>query len=123
VFYLVGDNPESFYYLTPKFRDCEKEGFFSKTIRLPETLQEKELVQHIEQLNRDETIHGILVQLPLPAHISEKAVIQKIAPEKDVDGFHPVNVGNMVIGDECYLPCTPHGIVRTGTSSGALHLP
>lgn len=115
---IVGQNPASLSYVKAKIKDCEQVGILSKAVRLPEDTTEKELLDHIHQFNEDPNIHGILVQLPLPAHISEKAVITAVSPEKDVDGFHPVNVGNMVIGDDCFLPCTPHGIVKMIQSTG-----
>lgn len=82
-----------------------------RSIRLPESTSEEELLKIIDELNADESVHGILVQLPLPKHIDEDKVIMAIKPEKDVDGFHPVNVGNLVIGRKAFLPCTPHGII------------
>ena len=82
-----------------------------RSVDLPETVTEDELLAKIHELNEDKTVHGILVQLPLPKHISEEKVLLAIAPEKDVDGFHPVNVGNMMIGKKAFLPCTPHGIL------------
>ena len=85
---------------------------YSREIRLPETTTEDELVKLVRDLNADPAIHGILVQLPVPKHIRDKAVIDAIAPEKDVDGFTPANVGKMLIGDRCFLPCTPHGIIK-----------
>jgi methylenetetrahydrofolate dehydrogenase (NADP+)/methenyltetrahydrofolate cyclohydrolase len=115
---ILGEDPASQSYVKAKIKACEEIGVYSKCIRLPMETKEAELLQYIEELNNDQDIHGILVQLPLPKHIAEKAVIDAISPEKDVDGFHPVNVGNMLIGDECYLPCTPHGIVKMIQSTG-----
>jgi len=115
---IIGEDPASVSYVKAKIKACEEIGIYSRAIRLPQSTTEEDLLNHIDQLNKDEKIHGILVQLPLPKHISEKAVIDSISPEKDVDGFHPQNVGNMVIGDECYLPCTPHGIVKMIKSTG-----
>ncbi len=109
---LVGDNPASVSYVTAKERACADDGLMSREIRMPAETTEAELLEEIEKLNKDPLIHGILVQLPLPKHINEKAVIDAIVPEKDVDGFTDVNVGRMVIGDECFLPCTPNGIVE-----------
>ncbi len=109
---LVGENPASVSYVTAKEKACREAGMLSKEIRLPETTTEAELVQCVQELNADPVIHGILVQLPLPPHINEKAVIHAIAPEKDVDGFTPINVGKMLIGEPCFLPCTPHGIIK-----------
>ncbi len=109
---LVGDNPASVSYVTAKEKACHEAGMLSREIRLPEATTEEELLAQIRELNHDPSIHGILVQLPVPRHIREKAVIDAIAPEKDVDGFTPVNVGRMMIGEECFLPCTPHGIIK-----------
>ena len=115
---LVGDNPASVSYVTAKERACTEAGMLSREIRLPAETTEAELVSLVKELNADPEIHGILVQLPVPKHISDKAVIDAIAPEKDVDGFTPVNVGKMMIGDECFLPCTPHGIIKLIEFSG-----
>ena len=115
---LVGDNPASVSYVTAKERACREAGMFSREIRLAAETTESEVVRLINELNGDSAIHGILVQLPLPKHISEKSVINAIAPEKDVDGFTPVNVGRMMIGEDCYLPCTPHGIIKLIEFSG-----
>lgn len=115
---IVGENPASLSYVKAKIKDCKEVGMHSCAIRLPVETTEAELLEHIKELNDDSTIHGILVQLPLPNHISEKPVIAAISPEKDVDGFHPINVGNMVIGDRCFLPCTPHGIIKMIQSTG-----
>ena len=109
---LVGDNPASVSYVTAKEKACGEVGMLSREIRLPAETTEAELLARIRELNADPAIHGILVQLPLPRHIREKAVIDAIAPEKDVDGFTPVNVGRMLIGEPCFLPCTPHGIIK-----------
>ena len=115
---LVGDNPASVSYVTAKEKACAEAGMYSREIRLPETTTEDELVGLVKELNADPAIHGILVQLPVPRHIRDKAVIDAIAPEKDVDGFTPVNVGKMLIGDTCFLPCTPHGILKLIEFSG-----
>lgn len=115
---LVGDNPASVSYVTAKEKACTEAGMLSREIRLPAETTEEELVSLVKKLNCDPEIHGILVQLPVPKHIRDKAVIDAIAPEKDVDGFTPVNVGKMMIGDECFLPCTPHGIVKLIEFSG-----
>ena len=109
---LVGDNPASVSYVTAKEKACREAGMLSREIRMPATVTEDELIAEIAKLNADPAIHGILVQLPLPKGFSEKRVIDAIAPEKDVDGFTPVNVGRMLIGDDCFLPCTPHGIIK-----------
>ena len=115
---LVGDNPASVSYVTAKEKACAEAGMYSREIRLPAETTESELVALVKELNGDPAIHGILVQLPVPKHIRDKAVIDAIAPEKDVDGFTPVNVGKMMIGDECFLPCTPHGIIKLIEFSG-----
>jgi methylenetetrahydrofolate dehydrogenase (NADP+)/methenyltetrahydrofolate cyclohydrolase len=109
-FILVGDNPASQVYVNMKGKACEELGFYSVTIKLPAQTTEDELIEKIKALNNDSKIHGILVQLPLPTHIDEQKVLQAIDPIKDVDGFHPVNVGKLVIGLDTYLPCTPAGI-------------
>jgi methylenetetrahydrofolate dehydrogenase (NADP+)/methenyltetrahydrofolate cyclohydrolase len=106
---LIGEDPASKVYVGRKAKGCEEIGVYSEVHRLPEDTKEEDLLALIEQLNKSDKIHGILVQLPLPKHINEKAVINSIDHDKDVDGFSPVNVGNMIIGDECFLPCTPHG--------------
>ena len=115
---LVGEDPASQVYVRNKEKACISVGMYSEVHRLPEATTQDELLAMIAELAANRRIHGILVQLPLPKHIDEKAVIAAIPPEKDVDGFHPVSVGNMVIGDECFLPCTPAGIIelikRTG---------
>jgi len=115
---LVGENPASVSYVTAKEKACTEAGMLSREIRLPAETTEEEIVSLVKSLNDDPAIHGILVQLPLPKHISEKAVINAIAPEKDVDGFTPVNVGRMMIGEKCFLPCTPHGIIKLIEFSG-----
>jgi len=107
--FLVGTVPSDF---TAKKRACAEAGMLSREIRLPAETTEEELVARVKELNADPEIHGILVQLPVPKHIRDKAVIDAIAPEKDVDGFTPANVGRMLIGEECFLPCTPHGIIK-----------
>lgn len=108
---LVGSNPASVSYVTGKRKALAEAGMEDRSVDLPETVTEDELLAKIHELNEDKTVHGILVQLPLPNHISEEKVLLAIAPEKDVDGFHPVNVGNMMIGKKAFLPCTPHGIL------------
>ncbi|MBO9129713.1 bifunctional methylenetetrahydrofolate dehydrogenase/methenyltetrahydrofolate cyclohydrolase FolD [Bacillus sp. 165] len=109
---LVGNNPASRSYVKGKEKGCEEVGIYSELIELPETITEEQLLQEINRLNSDDTIHGILVQLPLPKHINEDAVIESISPEKDVDGFHPISVGKMMTGQDTFLPCTPHGIIE-----------
>lgn len=108
---LVGENPASVSYVTGKQKALAEAGMADRSLHLPETTTEAELLKIIEDLNEDKTVHGILVQLPLPKHIDEEKVILAIRPEKDVDGFHPMNVGNLVIGKKAFLPCTPHGIL------------
>jgi methylenetetrahydrofolate dehydrogenase (NADP+)/methenyltetrahydrofolate cyclohydrolase len=115
---LVGDNPASVSYVTAKEKACREAGMYSREIRLPADTPEADLVNLVKELNADSAIHGILVQLPLPKGISEQAVINAIAVEKDVDGFTPENVGRMVIGEKCFLPCTPHGILKLIEFSG-----
>ncbi len=115
---LVGDNPASVSYVTAKEKACAEAGMLSREIRMPATATEEELLGAIAALNADDAIHGILVQLPLPKGFDEKKVINSIAPEKDVDGFTPVNVGRMLIGEPCFLPCTPHGILKLIEFSG-----
>ncbi len=108
---IVGENPASQAYVRGKHKDCAECGILSDNITMPESITQEELLTEIDRLNKDETVHGILVQLPLPAHIEEYAVINAIAPEKDVDGFTAVNVGNMNIGKDCFSPCTPQGCI------------
>lgn len=108
---LVGENPASVSYVTGKRKALAEVGMVDKSITLPESTGEAELLKLIDELNKDDSVHGILVQLPLPKHINEDKVIMAICPEKDVDGFHPVSVGNMMIGRPGFLPCTPHGII------------
>ena len=115
---LVGENPASVSYVTAKERACAEAGMYSREIRMPATIAESELLDQIAALNADPAIHGILVQLPLPKGFDEKKVIDAIAPEKDVDGFTPINVGKMLIGEPCFLPCTPHGIIKLIEFSG-----
>lgn len=108
---LVGDDPASRVYVRNKHKACEDAGFKSIQIELPEKTSEAELLSKIEELNSDAEVHGILVQLPLPKHINEDKVINAIYPEKDVDAFHPVNVGKIMTGKYDFLPCTPAGII------------
>lgn len=115
---LVGENPASISYVTAKEKACEEAGMYSKEIRLPATTDEETLLKTIAELNDDPAIHGILVQLPLPKGFDEKKVINAISPDKDVDGFTPINVGRMLIGEKCFLPCTPHGIIKLIEFSG-----
>lgn len=108
---LVGENPASVSYVTGKRKALEEAGMMDKSVILPKNTTEEEVLDLIAKLNSDKFVHGILVQLPLPKHINEEKVIMAIDPSKDVDGFHPVNVGNLVIGKKSFLPCTPHGIL------------
>lgn len=108
---LVGENPASVSYVTGKQKALAEAGMADRSMHLPESTTEEELLKIISELNNDKTVHGILVQLPLPKHINEEKILLAISPEKDVDGFHPVNVGNLVIGKKAFLPCTPHGII------------
>jgi methylenetetrahydrofolate dehydrogenase (NADP+)/methenyltetrahydrofolate cyclohydrolase len=115
---LVGENPASISYVTAKERDCEKVGIVSFDHRLPESTSETDLLALIDRLNNDSTVHGILVQLPLPEHIDSDRVLQRIDPRKDVDGFHPLSLGRMLTGLPTLLPCTPHGVVQMLMRSG-----
>ena len=115
---LVGQNPASMSYVTAKQKAAREIGFHSVQENQPETMTEDELLALIDRYNRDPKIHGILVQLPLPRHINETKVLYAIDPKKDVDGFHPVNVGKMVVGEADYLPCTPAGIQQLLIRSG-----
>lgn len=108
---LVGENPASVSYVTGKRKALAEVGMEDRSIQIPESTTEKELLEIIQKLNADDSVHGILVQLPLPKHIDEDKVIMAIDPKKDVDGFHPVSVGNLMIGRPGFLPCTPHGII------------
>ena len=109
---IVGNNPASQVYVRNKKRACGEVGFFSTVIEMPEETTESELLDKIAELNSDEKIHGILVQLPLPKHISEEKIILAIDPKKDVDAFHPYNVGRIVTGDYDLAPCTPSGVME-----------
>lgn len=109
---LVGDDPASAVYVRNKHKGCLDVGFKSFQIELPKETTEEELVSRIKELNDNPEVHGILVQLPLPKHISEERIINTISPEKDVDAFHPVNVGKILIGNYDFLPCTPAGVMQ-----------
>ncbi len=109
---LVGEDPASQVYVRNKKRACEYVGFKSLSYELPESTSQEELLELIEKLNNDDTVHGILVQMPLPKHIDEKTVIDTISPKKDVDGFHPMNVGALCIGEEGFVSCTPAGVIQ-----------
>ena len=123
---LVGEDPASVSYVTAKGRACNDLGILEETIKLPAETPEKEILELVEKLNDDDRFHGILVQLPLPKHIDEEKVLLKIDPDKDVDGFHPMNVGRMVVGKPGFLPCTPHGIqellMRSGNDPEGKHV-
>jgi methylenetetrahydrofolate dehydrogenase (NADP+) / methenyltetrahydrofolate cyclohydrolase len=125
-FILVGDDPASEVYVRSKGKACEEMGFRSITERRPATISQMELVELILRFNQDPDIHGILVQLPLPKHIDEAAVIEAIDFRKDVDGFHPVNVGRLVLGHKCLRPCTPAGVqellIRSGNDPAGKHV-
>ena len=115
---LVGENPASQVYVRGKINDCAQCGIESRSINLPADTTQETLLAEVKKLADDPAVHGILVQLPLPEQIDEKAVIDAIPPEKDVDGFSPINVGRMQIGEPCYLPCTPAGCIRMIESTG-----
>jgi methylenetetrahydrofolate dehydrogenase (NADP+)/methenyltetrahydrofolate cyclohydrolase len=115
---LVGENPASVSYVTAKQKTAHELDFYSLQENLPENVSEDELLKLINKYNQDEKVHGILVQLPLPKHINERKVLYAIDPKKDVDGFHPVNVGKLVIGEPCFIPCTPYGILILLASTG-----
>lgn len=123
---LVGDDPASKVYVRKKGEMCESLGMNSMTIRMPESTTQEELLAKIAELNADPKIHAFLVQLPLPGHIDEKAVIAAIDPKKDADCFHPSNVGRMLIGDPCFLPATPAGVqqmlLRSGIDTSGKHI-
>ena len=116
---LVGDDPASAVYVRSKGKACEEAGMHSETIRLPAETSQAELLGHVDRLNADPAIHGILVQMPLPKQLRADEVIRRIRPEKDVDGFHPVNAGKLLIGErDGFAPCTPAGVVELLTRSG-----
>jgi methylenetetrahydrofolate dehydrogenase (NADP+) / methenyltetrahydrofolate cyclohydrolase len=115
---LVGEDPASQSYVSAKIKTAHALGIHSEQVTLAADTSEQELLNLIEKYNNDDKINGILVQLPLPKHINDAKVLYTINPDKDVDGFHPVNVGKMVLGEQCYLPCTPHGILELLTRSG-----
>ncbi|PAB60967.1 bifunctional methylenetetrahydrofolate dehydrogenase/methenyltetrahydrofolate cyclohydrolase FolD [Anaeromicrobium sediminis] len=116
---IVGDDEASHVYVSMKAKACKSVGFHSEEHKLPESTTQEELLNLIDHLNNDDKINGILVQLPLPKHMDENLVNSHISPQKDVDGFHAVNMGNLTLGEESYVPCTPKGIIelikRTGT--------
>jgi len=115
---LVGEDPASVSYVTAKAKAAEEIGIFETTLRMPAASSEEEILRVVDRLNRDERYNGFLVQLPLPKYVSAEKVVNLISPEKDVDGFHPVNVGKMLRGEPCPLPCTPYGVVQLLVRSG-----
>ena len=115
---LVGEDPASQVYVRNKEKACHEVGFYSEVYRLPEDTSQEDLLNLIERLNNDEKIHGLLVQLPVPKHIDEKAVIHAISPKKDVDGFLPENLGSLLIGEPAFEPCTPKGCIDLIKESG-----
>lgn len=126
VFVRVGEDPASISYVTGKSKAAEELGILSETMVLPENTPEEKLLDLVHKLNKDPKFNGVLVQLPLPKHIDADKVLNAIEPEKDVDGFHPVNVGRLLIGDPYFMPCTPHGVqellVRSGNSPEGKHV-
>ncbi|MFH1435492.1 MAG: bifunctional methylenetetrahydrofolate dehydrogenase/methenyltetrahydrofolate cyclohydrolase FolD [Pseudomonadota bacterium] len=123
---IVGEDPASQVYVGSKRKTCDKLGIQSFHADFPADVSEKMLLDKIDELNRDDEVHGILVQLPLPRHLDESKVLVAIDPDKDVDGFHPVNVGRLVTGDAVFLPCTPHGVqqmlMRSGIKTKGAHV-
>jgi len=123
---LVGEDPASISYVTSKAKGCEEIGMHEETIRVPADTSEEEVLKIVDRLNKDPKFHGILVQLPLPKHIDPEKVISFISPEKDVDGFHPVNLGNLLRGERCPLPCTAYGVqvllMRSGNDPSGKHV-
>ncbi|MGM9645138.1 MAG: bifunctional methylenetetrahydrofolate dehydrogenase/methenyltetrahydrofolate cyclohydrolase FolD [Eubacteriales bacterium] len=115
---IVGDDPASKVYVNNKEKACAQVGYYSEVYHLPETTEMNELLGLIDRLNKDEKINGILCQLPLPKHLDEEQIILKISPEKDVDAFHPINTGKIMIGDYDFLPCTPAGVMKLIESTG-----
>lgn len=123
---LVGEDPASVSYVTAKAKGAEEIGMFEETVHMPADSSEEDILKTVDRLNRDPRFHGVLVQLPLPKWVNQDKVINFISPEKDVDGFHPVNVGKLLRGEPCPLPCTPYGVqqmlVRTGYSPEGKHV-
>jgi len=115
---LVGDDPASISYIKSKEKGAAEVGIKENTTRLPADTSEQQLIDLLDRLNRDAAVDGILVQVPLPSHIDAEKVLYHISPEKDVDGFHPVNLGKLLRGEPCFLPCTPHGIQQMLMRSG-----
>jgi len=125
-FILVGENPASQVYVRMKGKACEEVGFYSFIEKMPTDTRESVLLEKIEEWNSDPKIHGILIQLPLPKHMNEETIVQSVDPGKDVDGFHPVNVGKLVMGQETFRPCTPAGVqellLRSGVDPSGKHV-
>lgn len=123
---LVGDNPASRSYVSAKEKACEETGLYSRELLMPSTANQMEILDAVHTLNTDPAIHGILVQLPLPESRMEQAVLNAIDPDRDVDGFHPMNVGRMTLGLPAFIPCTPHGVLhmlkRGGFSAAGKHV-
>lgn len=123
---LVGEDPGSISYVRSKEKGCEEIGIREVTIRLPANTPEPRVIQVVDDLNNDSDIDGILVQTPLPKHVDTEKVLYYISPDKDVDGFHPVNMGKLLRGQPCFIPCTPHGIqemlMRTGNDPSGKHV-
>lgn len=117
-FIIAGDDPASRVYVRSKGKACEELGFYSVTEQLPDNTDTETLLEVIDGFNFSSSIHGILVQLPLPSHINQQKVIERIDYKKDVDGFHPVNAGRLMIGEKCFVPCTPAGIIELIRSTG-----
>jgi methylenetetrahydrofolate dehydrogenase (NADP+)/methenyltetrahydrofolate cyclohydrolase len=115
---LVGDDPASVSYVTAKERACEEMGIYSDNDRLDADTSQRRVIALVRKMNKDRKIHGILVQLPLPKGLNESEVLEAIDPAKDVDGFHPTNVGRMVVGEKAFLPCTPHAVIQLLIRSG-----
>ena len=115
---LVGDDPASRLYVNMKKKTCAELGIYSEEHLLPADISQKELIDRVKMLNTDVNIHGILVQLPLPGHLDENEVLETISPLKDVDGFHPNNVGQLMIGEPLFVPCTPAGVIKLIKSTG-----
>ncbi len=115
---LVGDDPASHVYVRMKEKDCEEVGIYTETKRLPKDTPQQEIIDIVDSFNSDEKFHGILVQHPLPGHMDEVEVFDRILPAKDVDGFHPFNVGKLLIGDNTFVACTPYGVMEMLTRSG-----
>lgn len=115
---LVGDNPASKVYVKNKQKACENVGIYSEEHKLPESTSQEELLSIVDRLDKDSKIHGILVQLPLPKHINSDTILKAINPSKDVDGFHPYNVGMLMIGEPVFIPCTPYGVMKMVEHSG-----